>query len=155
MATSVCDRLERAVQCRLSRRIEVEADAAWAVIGELGSRVPVEGLVEKVEVAGEGAGALRTYHFPGGARVVERIEAYEPELRRYLYRILDYGPLAMARYMGLAEVSPAGPGACILTWCAFADPLDGDVESLSERLEGSIGAAVEAFRLHLERAAGL
>jgi hypothetical protein len=139
----------RQVNCTRTERLPVSADEAWAIVGDLGSNVIGAGMVERVEVSGSGTGAIRTFHLPGGARVIERIESYDAAGRRYVYRIIDSGPLPMARYVGMAEVTPAGPEACLLSWSGTADSIDGDSEGLREFVEGNLSHAVTAVARHL------
>lgn len=146
---TLADLLPRQVHCQQARRLEVEADALWAVVGDLASPVPGGGMIERVELDGTGAGAIRTFHLPGGARIVERIEDYDPAQRRYAYRILDAGPLPVANYLGKAEVAPAGAGAAILSWSAMADPVGGNAEALRAMLEANLETALRSIAAHL------
>ncbi|HUE78755.1 MAG TPA: SRPBCC family protein [Sphingomicrobium sp.] len=129
--------------------VATPADAAWAVVGQLDSKVLEGDLVERVEIDGSGEGAIRTYHLAGGGRVIERIERYNNADRLYIYRILDVGPLPMVRYLGLAQVTPAGPNRCHIGWHVMADPIDGDTAVLTAMLEATVGQALQAFANHL------
>lgn len=149
---SLADLFPRQVQCRRAIRLDVPADAAWAVVGDIGSLVPGGGMIARVEVEGAGAGAIRTFHLPGGARIVERIEEHDPLLRRYVYRIVDGGPLDCVDYLGLAQVVPAGTQACILSWAAMANPVTADAGSLRTMLDANLGHAVQAVADHLSAA---
>lgn len=151
---NLSDLFPRQVNCHRASVLPVSADEAWQVVGDVGSQVMTEGLVERVSVEGSGAGALRTYHLPGGGAIVERIEEHDPSERRYVYRIIDAGPMPMARYLGLAQLMPAGPGRSILSWSAMADPLDGDVEGLRAMLEANLSHAVTALASHFGAADG-
>lgn len=143
------DTFPRQVTVQRSVTVAVAADTAWAVVGQLDSMVPEGGFVERVEVDGAGAGAVRTYHLVGGGQVIERIERYDPADRLYIYRIIDVGPLPMARYLGMAHVTPAGPDRCHIGWTVMADSLDGDGAALTAMLEGTVGQALQAFASHL------
>jgi hypothetical protein len=136
------------VQCRDTVRIGATADAVWAVVGDLASLVPGGGMVERIDVDGEGAGAVRTFHLPGGATVVERIESHDPKARRYSYRILDFGPLPFADYAGAAEVSEDGPDACILAWSADTTPAGVDAAMLRTIVEANLSGALQAVAAH-------
>ena len=138
--------------CHRAVRLDVPAEAVWAVVGDIGSMVPGAGMIERVELEGEGTGAIRTFHLPGGARIVERIEEYDPVLRRYVYRILDGGPLDCVDYLGRAQVTPAGAGACTLAWSAMANPVAGSAEALKTMLESNIEGALTAIAAHLRSA---
>lgn len=147
---SKSEHFPRQVNCTRTLRLSVPADAAWAVVGDLSGNVVGAGMIERVELIGEGTGAIRTFHLPGGAKVVERIEEYDASERRYIYRITDCGPLPMARYLGMAEVVPAGPEACLLSWSAMAEPVDGDADGLRTFIEANLTHAVMAVANHLQ-----
>lgn len=132
------------LQCSHTVRIPATADAVWAVVGDLASLVPGGGMVERIDVDGEGAGAIRTFHLPGGARVVERIESHDPARRLYSYRILDSGPLPFADYVGTAEVKADGPGACLLSWSADVAPAGVDAATLRAMVEANLHGALQA-----------
>jgi hypothetical protein len=136
------------LQCSEIIRIEAAAEDVWAVVGDLASLVPGGGMVERIEVDGEGADALRTFHLPGGARVVERIESHDPASRRYSYRIIDSGPLPFADYVGAAEVKADGPGACILVWSADAAPAGVDAAMLRTIVQANLNGALLAVAAH-------
>ncbi|HTU13365.1 MAG TPA: SRPBCC family protein [Allosphingosinicella sp.] len=141
------------VQCRDSVRIAAPAEAVWAVVGDLASLVPGGGMVERIELDGEGAGAIRTFHLSGGARVVERIESHEPALRCYSYRILDFGPLPFADYVGAAEVIADGRDGCLLSWSADATPAGVDAATLRTIVAANLDGALQAVAAHFRPAA--
>ena len=145
---TAADFLPRAVNCHRALRLAVDADAAWALVGDIGSPVPGGGMIERVEVEGSGAGAIRTFVLAGGACIVERIEDYDPVLRRYVYRVLDPGPMDFAHYLGVAQVVPAGVG-CILSWTAIAQPVSGDAGALAVIVEANLDRALAAIADHL------
>jgi len=142
------DALPRAVLCRANRRIPAGADQVWRVVGDLGSAVIGGGMIERVDVSGTGAGAVRRLILPGGAVVEEAIEEYDADQRRYTYRMLDCGPLPMGRYLGVAEVFAAGPDGSILSWTAMADPVEIDTEALRTMLQHNLDTVVATVAAH-------
>lgn len=96
----------------VARFIDAPADDVWAIVGDFGTDVLARGYVERVEVLGEGIGAVRVYHLParlGGAPVKERLEDHNPVDRSYAYRMTDNGNLPWTGYFGRITVTPAGP----------------------------------------------
>jgi hypothetical protein len=140
------------LKCRDTVRISASADAVWAVVGDLTSLVPGGGAVERIDVDGSGAGAIRTFHLPGGATVVERIERHDPANRLYTYRILDSGPLPCADYLGAAEVIADGADHCMLAWSADAAPVGVDRATLRAIVEANLNAALQAVAAHFRPA---
>jgi hypothetical protein len=151
--TDETDSAPSRLQCSGTVRIAAAADAVWAVVGDLASLVPGGGMVERIGVEGEGPGAIRTFHLPGGATVVERIESHDPSRRRYSYRILDSGPLPFADYLGAAEVNADGPDSCILCWSATVAPASVDVGTLRTMVEANLDGALQAVAAHFRPAA--
>lgn len=141
------------LRCSDSIRIAAPADAVWAVVGDLASLVPGGGMVERAVVKGEGVGAIRTFHLPGDARVVERIESHNPAQRRYTYRIIDSGPLPFTDYVGAAEITPDGPGACRLAWSAdfAAEGMDGG--AVRAMVDANLNGALQAVSTHFRHTA--
>lgn len=138
----------RSINCSRSIRIPVAADLVWEVVGDIASPVPGGGAIERIEVQGAGEGAIRTFHLTGGATITERIETHDASDRRYTYRIIDSGPLPYTRYLGAAEVTPAGPDACVLSWAAMADPVEADTDILRPALEANLDSALQAVAAH-------
>ena len=145
------DLFPRRVNCQRAVLLPVPADQAWEVVGDIGSDIMTAGMVDRVETSGSGGGALRSYHLPGGAVSVEWMEDYDPDARSYVYRIVDAGPLPMTRHLGLAQVTPAGPDQCALSWSAMADPLGGSADELRLMLEANLAHAVTAVADHFRK----
>ncbi|MBB4633028.1 SRPBCC family protein [Sphingosinicella soli] len=110
------------IACSGKVRVAADADTVWGLIGDLRSMAIMEGVVERLEVDGDGEGAIRRLFLPGGAVVTEAIVRYNRAARSYTYRIIARGPLPFDNYVGTASVTPDGD-ACVLTWEARADPL--------------------------------
>jgi hypothetical protein len=148
----VPDFFPRQVVARHSTFINASAEQVWRIVGDVGSNVVGAGLIERIEVIGSGTGAVRRLYLHGGAIVEERIEHYDDQGRRYIYRITDAGPTGLARYLGLVEVIGAGEVKSILSWTAMADPVGIDAKALQAGLDGNVSHAVEAVARHFEAA---
>jgi hypothetical protein len=143
------DQFPRPVVTEGAMRAPLPAAAVWSLVGDLNGEGLAEGMVERVEVVGEGAGAIRTLHLPGGAgRVVERIEEYDAEELYYIYRVIDSGPVDLTNYLGLVKVQPAGPDACIVSWTSMCQAVDGKSDEIRAILRGNIDVVFAAIRKH-------
>jgi hypothetical protein len=131
---------------RVERSVTLTAgpDAVWAVVGDLADTTITEGLAERVDVEGDGTGALRRFFLPGGISIAERIERYDPAARSYTYRIVDYGPLPFTDYLGSARVT-AGVDGAILSWSATAEPHDGADDVARTMIEANVDHALSAL----------
>ena len=133
-----------------AQRIEAPADKVWALVGDFGGDVLTRGYVARVEVAGKGIGARRTYHLDpsiGSGAVVERLVELDDVERAIGYDMVDYGPLPWADYGGRITVTPAGPDACILVVRTRFLPLDpARGEELRGLSRGNIGLYFDNVR---------
>ncbi len=145
MPSDIVDRSARSIHVERSVTLAADADTVWAVVGDLADTTITEGLAERVEVDGSGAGAVRRFFLPGGISIAERIERFEPGERSYAYRIFDYGPLPFTDYLGRAQVVAAGPDGALLTWSAAAAPLDGAGDVARAMIEANIDHALSAL----------
>jgi hypothetical protein len=138
MQGSLADSFARPLHCQKAVRIPAPADAVWALVGNVGDETIGKGLVERIEVLGEGVGALRLLHLPGGTVLRERIEDYNEADRYYVYRVIDAGPFNFTNYLALARVTSAGPDACILSWNTEAQAVSGFEDEVRAMLQGNI-----------------
>lgn len=125
------------IVCTGEALIAADADTVWALIGDLRNMAIMEGLVERLEVEGDGEGAVRRLILPDGGIVTEAIERYDSEARSYGYRILDPGALPFRDYTGAARVMPISKGTCRLVWEASATPL-ADADAVRAAIQGNI-----------------
>jgi Polyketide cyclase / dehydrase and lipid transport len=153
MSASLRDQFERGVMCRHAVRLGADADAVWRLIGDIGSVAIAEGFIERIDVTGSGAGAVRTLHLRDGSIVRERIEEYSAADRYYVYRGLDPGPFDFTHYLAMASVVTAGPGQCILSWTTTATAVDGKDAEIRALLDGNILSVFAATRRYLDLAA--
>lgn len=125
------------IVCTGEALIAADADTVWALIGDLRNMAIMEGLIERLEVEGDGKGAVRKLILSDGGIVAEAIERYDSEARSYGYRILDPGALPFKDYTGAVRVMPISKGVCRLLWEASATPLV-DADAVSAAIQGNI-----------------
>ncbi|MDT9599145.1 SRPBCC family protein [Sphingosinicella rhizophila] len=146
MHFSLPDLFPRGLHVERAARLASPADLVWATVGNLADGTIGEGLIERVEVTGEGAGAIRRFHLPGGLSLTERIEHHDPAERCYVYRMIDHGPLPFTRYLGCAQVLAAGPDAAVISWLAMAQPIDGEAEAAQATIEANLDHVMAALK---------
>lgn len=142
------------VEIDIARRVEAPADTVWALVGAFGSDTLTRGYVEKVEVEGEGLGAVRTYHTVerlGGAAVRQRLDILDPVDRVIGYRMVDNGSVPWTDYAGVIRVTPCGPGACAVSMHLHYIPFGADEQTC----RGLSHQNVDAYFANLNRALGL
>ena len=153
MNTTLIDLFPREIVCRHARRLSFDADRVWSLIGDVGEVGIASEFVERIDVEGSGAGAVRSLHARGGFAVRERIEEYSAADRYYVYRVLDPGPLDFTHYVVMASVQPAGAGESILFWTTLATAVDGRETEMRELLDGNIRSVLASVERELLRRA--
>jgi hypothetical protein len=148
MTPTLADQFPRTALAEGAIRLPLDAHTVWGLVGDIGSMELAKGMIERMEVSGDGVGAIRTLHLPGGGAVVERIEEYSAEDLYYVYRVLDSGPVDLTHHLGLIRVVPAGPGACIVSWNSMAQPCDGKREEIAALLRANIDLMFVGIRRH-------
>lgn len=147
--TRLADQFAYPISIEGALRVPRSADELWALLGDLSGAGLIEGMVERVEVVGEGAGAVRSLILPGGAgAVVERIEEYDPAERYYIYRVIDSGPIDLASYIAMVRAQPAGPGQSIASWISKGQAVDGKADEMRAILRGNIDVVFAGIRRH-------
>ena len=99
----------------MATRIEAPLEYVWKFCGNFGDTTLSRGYVERVEVAGSGVGATRTYHLHksiGDGYVIERLDRLDERDHVLEYSMVDNGPVPWTGYTGRITVTPAGPQAC-------------------------------------------
>lgn len=105
-------------QARLE--LPVDAGRVWALIGGFGSLPDWLPYIPKSELS-EG-GRLRSLATPDGARIVERLLAYNDAERSYSYAILE-APFPVTGYRSTLRVRPAdGQGGAVVEWSGEFTP---------------------------------
>jgi hypothetical protein len=144
-------RVERAI------RIAVPAETAWQVLGDFSLSELMARICKRVDVEGEGIGAVRTMHIEdhlGGGCVKERLLTLDLQDRHMTYRMVDCGPVPFGDYVGGLRVTPAGPDACVVVMTASFVPVEID-EAAARRISiANIDAALENARRAALRRAG-
>jgi len=108
------------VSVKVSERVEASAEKVWELFRDFGGLQRFSPQIEKVTVAGQGIGAVRTLSLPGGTTLQERLEAFDDAGRRLQYAIVA-GPIPVASYLATIEVKDEGK-ACRIDWSSNFEP---------------------------------
>ncbi len=123
------------------------ASAAWEKLADFGGLDWMPG-VEKVEVEGEGIGAVRTVSM-GPMNIKERLESFDDAGRSLSYSITE-GPMPVENYLATIRVSESGDG-CRVDWSASFDLPEGvPAEAIENGLNGAYGGALAALKKLVE-----
>lgn len=141
----------------MAARFEANAETVWSLVGDFAGERLTGGYVERVEIAGRGSGALRTYHLAqalGGGAVVERLERLCERDRVLEYSMIDNGPVPWTGYRGRIAVTAAGPDACVVMLRTEFFPVGAPPETCIALSRENIGKYFENIRAIVEPAAG-
>ncbi len=131
----------------LSEEMAAPASAAWEKLADFGGLGWMPG-VEKVEVEGDGIGAVRTIAM-GGMSIKERLEAFDDEGRSLSYSITE-GPMPVQNYLATIRVSETGAG-CRVDWTASFDLPEGvPADAIEKGLNAAYGGALAALKKLVE-----
>lgn len=65
---------------------------------------------------GNAVGSVRTIALKGGGELVETLEGYSEDQRRYTYRAKDGGALPVTNYTSTIQVTPDGDAKSVVEW---------------------------------------
>ena len=120
--------------------IKADAQAVWDILGDFAG-VEVGGPITAVEVTGEGVGAVRSITM-GGALIVERLEAYDPDNLSFTYAIInDDCPLPLSNYSATVQLTADGDG-CTVNWEGSFEPKGQPEEDVKELVNGIYTGAI-------------
>lgn len=129
-----------------SVRIPVSADKVWQLVGGFLSLPDWLPLIAN-SVSDQG-GQVRHLTTQDGAKISERLEAFDNQARTYSYSITQ-GPFPVTDYLATLKVSADGDQASVVEWSGTFTPAgvsDAEAEALFKGVyEGGLAALKENF----------
>lgn len=96
---------------------------------------------------GNEVGSVRTIAIKGGGEIVETLEGYSDEQRRYTYRAKDGGALPVSNYTSTIQVSPDGDGKSVVEWRgAFYRAFPGNDPPADKNDEAAVKAVTGVYQ---------
>jgi hypothetical protein len=95
--------------------LSADPDEVFAVVGDFGGIDKYMDGIEKVDLEGEGVGAVRTLTLADGAKVVETLTALDAEAMTLSYAIQE-SPLPVDGYQATMKVSALEGGGSRVDW---------------------------------------
>ena len=109
------------IEIEASERLAASADVVWRLVGDFNAMRRWVPDVEHSTKTGDGIGAERTLLISGGARIVERLDAYDGPGRSYSYSFVA-GPVPVAGYTAALSVTSLGDDECLVAWTSRIEP---------------------------------
>ena len=99
---------------------------------------------------GNTVGSVRTIKLKDGGEIVETLEGYSEEQRRYTYRAKDGGALPVSNYTSTLQVSPEGDNKTVVEWRgAFYRAFPGNDPPADKNDETALKAVTEVYQAGL------
>lgn len=92
----------------------------WSVIGAFDSLDSWHPGIASSETVQDGTDKIRHLILGDGSKIVERLDSHDDDARRYVYTILDAGPLPIRNYQSTLEVTGSGSVSTV-TWSSEFD----------------------------------
>lgn len=139
-------------QVTVNTQILAPAQEVWQTLRDFGGVDRWAPNILRLEVKGDGVGALRTAFFKDGGRVVERLETLNDVSRSLSYAILET-PLPMEGCVSSLTVRELGPSQCEVEWYSTFGAKGAPEEEVARILE-KIHRVALARLARLHRRAG-
>ena len=124
-----------------------------ADFGAIGTWWP-EGMLEKVEVAGEGAGMVRSIHTTVGIVLHEKLESIDHDARILELSIVGDLPAGIQDYHATGRICEGEDDNCVLIWEGRYKVPSADAEQSARGfIEGAYGAMFSGLRDFLTKEA--
>jgi hypothetical protein len=124
-----------------SETVQMGAADTWHAMRDF-SAIARAGLAERVEMVGDGVGSSRHLHMPGGAVLVERLEARDEAAFTLTYAMTERGPMPLTHYQATLTVS-GDEHSSVVAFNASYEPL-GVSEEKANRMLGNVYRALIA-----------
>jgi hypothetical protein len=124
-------------QVQVSEDVPVAAAKIWDLVRDFGGAQKWLGaMVQKLELEGEGVGAIRTITLPGDTKLHEQLQALDDAEMSFTYAIVRESPLPTTDYVAKFKLVETGPDSCRIEWGSTFEPAGGmsedDVKPLVE-----------------------
>jgi hypothetical protein len=134
-------------EVRVTEELPVPAAKVWDLVRDFGgARRWLGGMVQKLELEGEGVGAIRTITLPGDVELHEQLKSLDEEAMRFTYAIVRESPLPVSDYVASFQAIETGPDTCRIEWGSSFEPVglaEADVEPI---IEGIYTSGIAALR---------
>ena len=126
---------------RISKRIDVSADAVWKLIASFGdtSWMPAG---TQATLVGSGVGMERRIAIGPDKSIHERLLALDPATRTLRYAIPVNVPFPVTSYTATVRVTPQGAG-CELEWSASYECAADAAPAIEKQVQGMYGMMID------------
>jgi hypothetical protein len=145
------------VESRLAEELPVAADRIWALVADFGGLADwwPPGLLDRVEVEGDGVGMVRHIHTVVGIVLSEQLDALDHRARRLELSITGDLPAGMSDYHAVGQVHEVSPSSCRIEWAGRYRVPAAEVETGARAfIEGAYATMFRGLREHVTAGTG-
>jgi|SRR5215510_2104282 len=121
---------------RVTDEIPASVEDVWACFEDFGDVAPFAPGNPRVDMEGRGVGAVRTITLEDGARIRERLEAFDAARKTFTYAMTE-SVFPFKDYRATVTLAAAGPGRTAIEWRSTFEPTSAsaaDVVGMIENL---------------------
>lgn len=134
----------------VTEELPVPAASVWELVRDFGgARRWLPGMIQKLELEGEGVGAIRTITLPGDTLLHEQLRAFDDPGMSFTYAIVRESPLPVRDYVAKLAVAAAGPSRCRVHWGATFEPVGLPEAKAKPMIAGIFTSGIAALRATL------
>jgi len=135
-------------QVQVSEDVPVAAAKIWDLVRDFGGAQKWLGpMVQKLELEGEGVGAIRTITLPGDTKLHEQLQALDDAEMSFTYAIVRESPLPTTDYVAKFKLVETGPDSCRIEWGSTFEPAGGmSEEDVKPLVEGIYRSGIAGLR---------
>lgn len=121
----------------VTEELQASSEQVWELVRGFGEIMKWSGgAIESVDVEGDGIGAVRTLGIPGGARLQEKLEAYDDAGRTFSYSFVGKLLLPLNDYYATMTIIDTGANQCRVEWGSTFSPNGVSEEQAGSMVEG-------------------
>lgn len=135
-------------EVQVTEELPVAAAKVWELVRDFGGAQKWLGpMVQKLELEGEGVGAIRTITLPGDTLLHEQLEALDDAEMSFTYAIVRDSPLPASDYKAKFKLVETGPESCRIEWGSSFEPAGGMSEDdVKPMVEGIYRGGIAGLR---------
>lgn len=135
-------------EVQVTEELPVAAAKVWELVRDFGGAQKWLGpMVQKLELEGEGVGAIRTITLPGDTLLHEQLEALDDAEMSFSYAIVRDSPLPTSDYKAKFKLVETGPESCRIEWGSSFEPAGGMSEDdVKPMVEGIYRGGIAGLR---------
>ena len=138
---------------RVADAVAATPEAVWEMVRDFGGiQRWNSAAVEKVEVEGQGVGAVRTILVPGGLTLQEKLEAFDEPGRSFSYSFEGKSPLPVEGYLATIRVLPGEAGAARIEWESSFEPVGISEQKAKAIFKGIYQSGIASLKQRMEPA---